>query len=292
MRIRADASTRWRAVRPRQLPQLLNTLRPREWGCVAFTSRLHRNGVPALPRVGGARILGVWDDSTTITGAVMATRGGMIVPCIATELLAAGGDAPALADFLTRGALSMVMGVQWQVDGLCDLIPRRPTHSVRYHLMTIDLDDDTTHDDRPTLQIRPANPTDLAALLPLQCAYEEEEVLLPGRTINRTLAARNLAHRLQTQRIFVALHNGTPVAMAGTNARGFDYDQVGGVYTAPAHRNRGVSRDLMRVLMRTARTDHKRLCLFVKPQNRAACTLYRNLGFTVRDGFAITYYAV
>lgn len=222
----------------------------------------------------------------------MATRGGMIVPCLDTQILTSGGDATALEDFLTRGTLSMVMGVQWQVEGLCDLVPRKPTHTVRYQLMTIDPDGDTADDAPPTLQIRPAVPADLAALLPLQCAYEEEEVLLPGRTINRTVAARNLAHRLQTQRIFIALHDGRPVAMAGTNARGFDYDQVGGVYTVPAHRNRGVSRDLMHALMRAARTDRKRLCLFVKPNNAAACTLYRNLGFTVRDGFAITYYGV
>lgn len=292
MRIRADASARWRTVRPRQLPQLLDTLRPREWGCVAFTSRLQRNGIPVLPRVGGARILAVWDDSASMTGAVMATRGGMIVPCLDTQLLASGGDAAALEDFLTRGALSMVMGVKWQVEGLCDLIPRKPSHTVRYQLMTIDPDGDTSDDGASTLQIRPAVPADLAALLPLQCAYEEEEVLLPGRTINQTLAARNLAQRLQTQRIFVALHDGTPVAMAGTNARGFDYDQVGGVYTVPAHRNRGISRALMRVVMGAARADRKRLCLFVKPQNLAACALYQNLGFTVRDGFAITYYGV
>ncbi|TVQ96159.1 MAG: GNAT family N-acetyltransferase [Spirochaetaceae bacterium] len=292
MRIRADASTRWRTVRPRQLPQLLDILRPREWGCVTFTSRLHRNGAPTLPRLSGARILGVWDDSASMRGAVMATRGGMIVPCIESRLLAAGGDAQALEGFLTRGTISMVMGVQWQVDGLCDLIRRKPTHTVRYHLMTIDPKSKAADHSPPSLQIRPAVPADLLALLPLQCAYEEEEVLLPGRTINRTVAARNLAHRLQTQRVFVALDGETPVAMAGTNARGFDFDQVGGVYTVPAHRNRGISRHLMRVLMEQANTDCKQLCLFVKPQNGAACTLYRNLGFTVRDWFSITYYAV
>ena len=291
MRTRADASTRWCAVRTRQLPQLLDTLRPREWGCVAFTSRLHRNGVPVLPRLSGARILAVWDDVASMTGAVMATRGGMIFPSLDTQFLASGGDAPALEGFLARGTLSMVMGVEWQVAGLCDLIHRRPTHTVRYHLMTIDPQAGVADSSPPALQIRPATPADLPALLPLQCAYEKEEVLLPGRSFNRTLAARNLAHRLQSQRVYVALHAGTPVAMAGTNARGFAYDQVGGVYTVPAYRNRGISRDLMGVLMREAHCDHRQLCLFVKPQNAAAYTLYRNLGFTVRDWFAITYYA-
>ena len=84
-----------------------------------------------------------------------------------------------------------------------------------------------------------------AALYPLQRDYELEEVLIePGHFDPQTCLA-NLRSTLRRQIVILAEQDGRPVSKAGTNARGFDADQIGGVFTVEGQRGRGLARRVM-----------------------------------------------
>lgn len=144
----------------------------------------------------------------------------------------------------------------------------------------------------PGLILRRARPEDLEALLPLQEAYEIEEVLTPVHRFNAPACRAALARALERQLIFAAEEGGVIVAKAGTNARGFRVDQIGGVYTLPARRGRGIAAALMGALLAEIRRQGRRPALFVKPDNAPARALYRGLGFEDRGDYRADYLEV
>ena len=91
--------------------------------------------------------------------------------------------------------------------------------------------------------------------------------------------------------VFYASLNGRPVAKAGTNARGWNWDQVGGVFVIPELRGSGFGRIVMKHLIAAISKDGKSPCLFVKESNPAALALYNGLGFADRGAFRISYWS-
>jgi predicted GNAT family acetyltransferase len=142
----------------------------------------------------------------------------------------------------------------------------------------------------PELRLIRPRPDQWRRLLQLQIAYEVEEVLLPGRSPNPATSRATLEHSLKTQTVLVATHQGSPVARVATNARGYTSEQIGGVYTDPVWRNRGVSRWLMAHLLDDLRRRTVNASLFVKLDNHPAQELYRSLGFSFESPFRISYY--
>jgi predicted GNAT family acetyltransferase len=127
-------------------------------------------------------------------------------------------------------------------------------------------------------------------MLPLQEAYEREEVLTPIHSFSLPACRASLARALERQVVVLAEEGGTVVAKAGTNARGLAVDQVGGVYTLPARRGRGIAAALMSALLAEIEGAGRRASLFVKPHNAPAMSLYRSLGFVEIDDFRADYY--
>ena len=89
------------------------------------------------------------------------------------------------------------------------------------------------------MTLRRPTPADAGALLPLQHAYEKEEVLLDPALFNDALSMRSLLQSLREEVHVVLEREGRPLAKAATNARGFTVDQIGGVYTVPTDRGKG-----------------------------------------------------
>jgi predicted GNAT family acetyltransferase len=96
---------------------------------------------------------------------------------------------------------------------------------------------------------------------------------------------------LKYQEIYYAVLEGMPVAKAGTNARGIEYDQIGGVFVSPAYRNRGFARQVLTHLLKSIFLQGRKPCLFVKKSNSPALGLYRSLGFQERGTFRISYWS-
>lgn len=283
---------RWYTARERQLEEITTMLRSREWSCVSFSERLLHGGRPSLPPRVRERVIYYRDSDAQMAGAILQSFTGVYLPCLPRPERWDRQLTARLADRLRRGSLSnaMVMGAEDDVRLVESAIASRPAHAVDYLLLLCEQPLPATRTAPDWFQIRRAEESDCRLLAPLQLSYEEEEVLLPGRSLNAAATLRGLRTRLRTQEVYLAHINGQPIGMAGTNARGFDYDQIGGVFTVGRYRNRGVSRALMARLARSAACAGRRLCLFVKPSNAAAIRIYQQMGFVRRDDFRITYY--
>lgn len=171
------------------------------------------------------------------------------------------------------------------------LLDLRPQVSVDYRLMTRASDpSDAARCAYAGLALRRAVLSDLDGLLYLQEAYEREEVLTSVHEFNRAACRASLTRALERQIIFVAEEGGVFVGKAGTNARGFGVDQIGGVYTLPERRGRGVASALMTALLAEIGGSLKRSALFVKPGNSPARALYLSLGFEDIGDYRADYF--
>ena len=192
----------------------------------------------------------------------------------------------------THTRLYSIMGSQADVSALEPAFSATPRHTIDYNLLALDWSRFPREErpPHPDLRFFSPEPSQWRRLLPLQTAYEVEEVLLPGSRPNPATSRATLLHSLEHQLVLVATHRGSVVARVATNARGYRGDQVGGVYTDPQWRNRGVARWLMTVLLSHLRRAERNASLFVKLDNQPAQELYRSLGFVFESPFRISYY--
>ncbi len=188
--------------------------------------------------------------------------------------------------------LYAIMGQREDVFSLAGCFAGKPTITVDYFLFRHPPVHATTLPEPPIpgISVKTPDKTEWKRLLPLHLAYEAEEVRLPGRAVNMAASKATLNESLQTQLVLVAYHRGEAVARVATNARGYRTDQIGGVYTDPAWRGRGLARFLMTHLMVRLAEEGKGTSLFVKTGNTAALHLYERLGFSFESDFRISYY--
>jgi GNAT superfamily N-acetyltransferase len=151
---------------------------------------------------------------------------------------------------------------------------------------------------------RRCGPADLEALFPLQRAYEEEEVVTPLHDFDPEGCRASLAKSLRDQ-VVAGLARQEPgreagretrregrtelIAKAGTNARAFTMDQIGGVFVLPEARGRGFGRRLMLYLLGLTALEGRSSSLFVKASNAPALALYAGIGYEEIDDFLADY---
>jgi GNAT superfamily N-acetyltransferase len=287
---------KWRRAGKRDLSQILAFLLSNEWRAVPFTSRLCRQGKKALPTSLEASVL-FCRESAGIRGAMMLTSSGLLLPSFSPSASNAGmlppAPFPGWNDLKFR--LFSIMGPITDVRWLKEQLPIPPLVSVDYHLMRQSGDSFArasreSISSPPGLLVRTAYPRDLDALLPLQIRYELEEVVINKQRYSEQVCRQNLKRALRQQVVLMAEQNGQVVAKAGTNARGFTTDQIGGVYTVEKVRNSGIAFRVMEELLRRIYSEKQATCLFVKKDNLPALSLYRKLGFRVCDGYQIGYF--
>jgi predicted GNAT family acetyltransferase len=166
------------------------------------------------------------------------------------------------------------------------------TDRIDYDLMTLDYQPslETLRVGPLGLSIRQPSIRDLEAILPLQEAYELEEVLPQGATFNATACRLNLERILNTERVLVAEMEGQIIAKANTTAVAFTRTQIGGVFVHPSYRGKGIARRVCAELVRALIMSGWGVNLFVKKWNQSAQMVYRSIGFKPLADYRITYY--
>lgn len=275
----------WRPVGRKDLPAILEFLLRDEALCVPFTSRL-RSGAR------GCEVYFNGGAGGDVSECILFTSAGLLLPVLAGT----DGTHGDLADVLRglRPPVHSIMGVGRCVEGAESLLPQPPTARIEYFLMTLPraslhhlLPDDTSG-----VLVRKADPYDAEALFPLQKEYELEEVVIYPTNFSDAQCMKQLKHALRDELVFVAELDGVPVAKAATNARGFGVDQIGGVYTVPENRSKGLGARVVAELLEAVFVDKSAACLFVKKRNKPAIALYDRIGFAPVTDYVISYYGV
>jgi len=124
---------------------------------------------------------------------------------------------------------------------------------------------------------RPARPEDLPSLLELGREFQVEYF---GRfTEAEEEMGRMARERMAEEGIAVSVSGGRVVSKAEVMVRTARMASIGGVYTRPAYRRRGLAAGCMTLLCERVLRKRERVCLNVAVENRAALGLYRGLGF-------------
>ena len=143
---------------------------------------------------------------------------------------------------------------------------------------------------KPELKIRSAGMGDARKLFTLHTGYEKEEVLLDPSRFNKRLSFQHLEYQLGRNIIYYALLGHHAVSKAGTNAIGYNWCQLGGVYTLPEYRSLGYGKQVVSRVCSEVLRSEKKTALFVKKNNGPALSLYRALGFSITGEYRISYF--
>jgi hypothetical protein len=272
----------------------MDLIAPKEWECVNLSSRILRDGRPVLPSQRYA-LIALFKEKETVRGCVFFSRHGMLIPYLP------GSTAPGCSDFeglnkilfKDRGTAQSMIGIAGYVQKLASALDLNPAVTVDYDLMVLDKGEASNSNvEIPELSYRTAGPGDIELIMPLQEAYEREEVVIRPEYYDREQSLSELKLSLTKNIILIAEHRGRIVAKAGTNARGLSYDQIGGVFTLPEMRGKSIARVLMKGLLTRIFKNNKGACLFVKKTNRPARQLYRALGFRIAEDYQIRYFHI
>ena len=275
----------WRQAGRRDLSALLEFLLPEEALFVPFTSRLRS----------GSRGFEVHLESGTggdVHHALLHASNGLLLPAFSDP----PPDQRELATVLNglRPMIHSIMGVGRCVDAVEASLPLPPTTRVEYFLMTMAVDaaHPVLRPQSPGLIVRKADPGDADFLFPMQKCYELEEVVIAPAHFNDGQCLRSLRQALREQLVYLAEMDGEPLAKAATNARGYRVDQIGGVYTVPSERGKGLGKTVVSELLNKVFSEKNEACLFVKKHNRPAIALYERLGFAPVNDYVISYYGL
>lgn len=279
----------WIPAGRRDIPAIVDFLRAGEALHVPFSSRL-RTGAH------GCEIFFHRGPDGGVRECILLTAGGLLLPVLAGPPNASADGRQELARLLAdlRPPVHSIMGIGRCVGAAEAALPVPPTTRVEYFLMTLEraaLRPALPLDMRG-LRVRRADAADADALFPLQKGYELEEVILEPLHFNEGTCMRLLRAALREEMVYVAELEGVPVAKAATNARGFDVDQIGGVYTEPARRGKGLGAMVVSALLKALFVEKSGACLFVKKHNRPAIALYDRLGFQPVTDYEISYYGI
>ncbi len=260
-------------------------IREREWRCCFYGARLPASR-GASPRKGDGHA--ILRDRGRIRAAALLGGEGTALPVfdgLDDESLRA---LPALMEEVGFSP-GRVVGMAGDVEAVSGLIGD-PEEIVDYRLMRGIVAAESPLPPEGSL-IRPAGAGDFEALLPLQEAYELEEVLVPGHAFDARAVAAGLRDSLARQSVVVAEAGGGIVAKAQTNARGFAWDQLGGIFVKPEWRGRGIGTAVTAALRRAIEAEGRSSCLFVRNTNPAAARAYEKAGFADSGRYRIAYFS-
>jgi predicted GNAT family acetyltransferase len=274
----------WKQASKKDLPGIITLILRDEACSVPFSARLRA-------QARGYTLYVNTEAQGEIRECFLFSLYGLLLPVFP----GAGNDEGKLGLLLRslRPAVHSIMGVAPWVEKAESLLPLFPTTRIEYYLMALSKGDYHPPPVLPAdVRVRRADLADATALFPLQKSYEHEEVIIDPALFSDIQCMKSLKRSLSEELVFFAEKDGKPVSKAGTNARGFGVDQIGGVFTVTEERGKGLAAAVMEQLLAAIFTEKSRVCLFVKKKNDKAIALYERLGFTIVSDYLISYYGV
>lgn len=141
-------------------------------------------------------------------------------------------------------------------------------------------------DSAPHPEVRPADPSEVAEVLPASAAMFEEEVGYSPFVAGDNGYVRRVSRLIEDQRTFVVMRDGRVVFKADIGAAAGDVCQIQGVWVAPEHRGQGWAVPCMTAVVEAARRRWPLVSLYVNSYNRAALRTYHRAGFNRVGTFA------
>lgn len=139
-------------------------------------------------------------------------------------------------------------------------------------------------------EIRRSTENDFENLLEIQKQYLISEVVPKGKKLTDLELKINLKQILKTQVVLTLNTNDLIVAKVNSNAIGWNFVQIGGVYTNPLYRRNYYAWQLIYNLSLRILNSKRKVCLFVKEKNQPAINLYQQIGFTEYAKYQINYF--
>jgi uncharacterized protein len=278
--------TGWIKGQPGDRESLITLLRRDEWNHLHFSSALKE--VKGFRLINDGMVYLIRDRlDSPVGGALYLSRGGALHCCFEPSQLRQN-DLDYMERLLAERSFFSFIGREDRINLIEELYGVCDSRAVAYDLMVkerpIPLPSPTEG-----YEIRRANKDDFKDLYPLEEAYQVEEVLKGRDRLNEKFLKKRFLRQLGSQLIWAVYKQGVPVAKGGTNAVGFSYCQIGGVYTLPKERNRGIARLLMNHISEEIYREGWGTSLFVRKDNSAARTLYKNCGYLPKGNFRIVY---
>ncbi|MDR2375173.1 MAG: GNAT family N-acetyltransferase [Treponema sp.] len=282
------AVQKWERLGRRRLKDARELLYRRELFCVSACARFLR------PERFSSQIWGFPELNGSI-GALIIHNKGTIFPVFGTYAARRANMPPALLRFLKKTDIYAVQGLRNDVltlQGIIEELGKQSTDEIDYDLMILNRGPsvETLLAGPPEISIRKPELWELDDILPLQTAYEMEEVLPQGGVFNAAVCRVNLKRILKEEKVLVAELGGRIIAKANTSAISFTRTQIGGVFVHPSCRGLGIARRICAELTRTLVNSGQGVSLFVKKRNQSAQTVYQSIGFRPIADYRITYF--
>lgn len=137
------------------------------------------------------------------------------------------------------------------------------------------------------------NERDFPLLRDLQKQYHLEEVYTSDSNYPYTYEMAAFRHTLKNRKNAALFINGIAVSKVYVTAQTADRYQLGGVFTHKLHRKQGYAwRILIFFIYSIWKDSHQKKAfqLFVKKNNKAACALYKKIGFATKSETSYFYY--
>lgn len=282
------------------LQDAINFLLPYEYNCVSLTSRLINNNKPCLPPKDNDVYVFYQDEK--IIGIILLTSNGLCLhnfPFLLKSQNIQPDFIDALAKIISKlladKTLYCISGEALGSQFIQNICWQKPKTIIDYEIRFFDNSNTPATNfltDANTSEIVRCKPSDAGDLFQLQKGYDIEEVIPPGDKFYEIACRKKLTESLNTQMIFAIKQKNSFVAKAGTNAIGFNWCQIGGVYTLPQYRSCGMAATLVSKTTQTVLANGKSVMLFVKLNNESAKRAYTKAGFVPAGFYKIIYYNI
>lgn len=228
---------------------------------------------------------------TDILAVISISTGGNILHCIPNPELIIEAE-QSFAKIISKQKLFCINGEEKGSLLLLEWIKKHtgknPVHVNNYLLMDKSLNNFIA--DTPDYTVKKCSEESIQSLLPLELAYQKEEVFFNDRLPEPAVFSLYLSKIIKNFGIFAAEINNKIISMAAYSAESWNFALIGGIYTLPEFRRQGFCKATLKALFNYLKTKEKNPVLFVNIKNQKALNLYKNLGFTEISPYTVIYF--